>query len=86
VQKETGRWERRSTVRDLLADGRCGQEVLDFLSSMDAETLLPPLEESDAGSNVSEAGQQEWEEGLEAEKLGAEGDYHCSCPPDYIAL
>jgi len=35
VQKETGRWKSRWKIRDLLADGRCGQVVLDFLSSID---------------------------------------------------
>jgi len=32
VLKETKRWKSRWTVRDLLADGRCGRAVLDFLS------------------------------------------------------
>jgi len=42
-------------VRDLLADGRSGQAVLDFLPSMDMGRLLSPLEEEgDAGSEVSE--------------------------------
>jgi len=54
VQKETGRWKNRRTVRGLLADGRCGQVVLDFLSSVGVGRLAPPLEESDAGSEVSE--------------------------------
>ena len=40
--------------RDLLADGRCGQAVLDFLSSTDVGSLVPPLEESDARSEVLE--------------------------------
>ena len=44
VQTETGRWKNRWMVRDPLADGRCGQAVLDFLSSTDVERLVPPLE------------------------------------------
>jgi len=32
VQKETGRWKSRWKIRDLLADRRCGQPVLDFLT------------------------------------------------------
>jgi len=39
AQKETGRWESRWTVRGLLADGRCGQAVLDFLSSTDVRRI-----------------------------------------------
>jgi len=33
VLKETKRWKSRWTVRELLADERCGQSVLDFLST-----------------------------------------------------
>jgi len=55
VLKETKRWKSRWTVRDLLADGRCGRAVLDFLSSTDVGRLVPPLkEECDDGSEVSE--------------------------------
>ena len=55
VLKETKRWKSRWTVRDLLADGRCGQAVLDFLFSTDVGRLVPPLEEEgDAGSEMSE--------------------------------
>ena len=39
---------------DLLPDGRCGQAVLDFLSSTDVGRLVPPLGESDAATEVSE--------------------------------
>jgi len=52
VQKETKRWKSRWTVRDLLVHGRCGQAVLDFLSSTDVGRLVPPLEEGDAGSEA----------------------------------
>jgi len=55
VLKETKRWKSRWTVWDLLADGRCGRAVLDFLSSTDVGRLVPPLKaEDDAGSEVSE--------------------------------
>ena len=37
-------------IRDLHADRRCGQAVLDFLSSADVGRLVPPLEEGDAGA------------------------------------
>ena len=76
--KETKRWKSRWTVRDLLADGRCGQAVLDFLSSTDVGRLVPPLEEEgDAGSEVSEwelreRREREEQREAEAEELGAE--------------
>jgi len=54
VKKETGRWKGRWTVRDLLADGRCAQAVLDFLSSTDVGWLVLLLEEGVAGSAVPE--------------------------------
>jgi len=36
VLKESGRRKHRFTVQDLLADKRCSQAVLDFLSTSDA--------------------------------------------------
>jgi len=54
VQKETGRWKSRWKIRDQLADRRCGRAVLDFLSSTDVGRIVPLVEESDAGSEVSE--------------------------------
>jgi len=74
VQKETGRWKSRWTIRDLLAGGRWRQAVLDFLSSTDVGRLVPPLEESDAASEVSEGEfreRREREEEWEAEAPGA---------------
>ena len=77
--KETKRWKSRWKVRDLLADGRCGQAVLDFLSSTDVGRLVPPLDkEGDAGSEVSEwklreRWEREEEQEAEAEELGAAG-------------
>ena len=80
VLKETKRWKSRWTIRDLLADERCGQAVLDFLSSTDVGRLVPPLEEEgNAGSEVSEGElrerqerEEEREAEAEAEALGAE--------------
>ena len=73
VRKETKRWKSRWTVRGLLADGRCGRAVLDFLSSMDVGRLVPPLEEEgNAGSEVSEWELRELRERQEERKGEAE--------------
>ena len=56
MRKETGRWKSRWKIRDLLADGRCGQAVLDFLTSTDVGRLVPPLAESDAPAQFSRSG------------------------------
>jgi len=80
VRKETEKWKSRWTARDLLADKRCRQAVLDFLSSTDVGRLVPPLgEEGDAGSEASEwelreRREREEEREVEAEELGAEGE------------
>jgi len=80
VLKETKRRKSRWTVRDLMADERCGQAVLDFLYSTDVGRLVPPLKkEDDAGSEVSEwelrERQQRQEEGEgEGEAPGAGDD------------
>jgi len=76
VRKATGRWKSRWKIRDLLADERCGQAVLDFLSTTDVGRLVPPKEEGDAGSEVSEwehgeRREREEERREEAEVLGA---------------
>ena len=50
---------------NLLADKRCSWAVLDFLSSTDVGRPVLPLEEGDAGSEVSERElreRREWEE------------------------
>ena len=72
VQKETGRWKSRWKIRDLLADGRCGQAVLDFLSSTDVGRLVPPLGETDAESEVSEWELRERREREEERRAEAE--------------
>lgn len=60
--------EGRFKIRDLLADGRYSQPILDFLSSADVGRLVPA--EDGAESEVSE-----WElrERSEGEGRGPEG-------------
>jgi len=80
VLKETKRRKSGWTLRDLMADERCGRAVLDFLSSTDVGRLVPPLKkEDDAGSEVSEwelwelwERREEWEG--DAEALGSGDD------------
>jgi len=52
VREGSGRGKSQCKIRDLLADGRCSQAVLDFLSTTDVGRLV--LAEEDAGSEVSE--------------------------------
>jgi len=61
---------------DLLADERCSQAVLDFLSTTDVGRLVPPEEEGDTGSEGSEwelreRREREEERRAVAEVLGA---------------
>ena len=91
VLKETKRWKSRWTVRDLLADRRCGRAVLDFLTSTDVGRLVPPLEENGAGSQASEWELRERRERGEKNRRkrqrrwalwGRAGrNSHCSFPP-----
>ena len=69
-----GKWEGKGPVRDLLADGRCSQAALDFLSTTDAGRLVPA--EEDAGSEVSEweRREQKEEKRAEAEEVGVAGE------------
>jgi len=69
-------------VRDLLADGRCSQAVLGFLSTTDVSRRVPGVEEDDAVSAVSELEVREWleEQGAGAEEQDAGGNYRCSYP------
>jgi len=55
--KESGRGKSRSKIRELLADVRCRQAVLDFLSTTDVGSLAGagPAEEERGG------GASEWE-------------------------
>jgi len=50
VLKESGRRKHRFTIRDLLADKKCSQAVLNFLSALEVGRLVPTGE--DAGSEV----------------------------------
>jgi len=75
VRNETGRWKSRWRIRDLFADKRCSQAVLDFLTSTDVGKVVPAVEE-DAGSEASEwelreRMEREEERRTEAEALGA---------------
>jgi len=77
VRKETGRWKSQWRIRDLFANRRCSQAVLDFLMTTDVGRIVPPVEkESDTGSEVSEwelreRREQEEERRVEAKVLGA---------------
>jgi hypothetical protein len=86
VREESGRGKSRCKIRDLLADGRSNQAVLDFLATMDVGRLVPA--EEDAGSDGSEwerrerrerrerkeRREREEERRAEAEELGAGGE------------
>jgi len=86
VWKETGRWKSQWKIRDLLADERCGQAVLDFLSTTDVGRRVPD-EEEDAVSAVSELEVREWlnEQGAGAEEAGAGGTRLFLPTPDFMA-
>jgi len=76
VFKETKRWKSQWKVRDLLADERCSQAVLDFLAATDVGRRGPA--EEDAGSEapeweLRESQEREEEREAEAEELGAAG-------------
>jgi len=77
VQKETGRWKSRWKIQGLLADGRCSQAVLDFLTATDVGRRV--LSEEHARSEGSEWELRECRErGKEGEaesgELGAEAE------------
>jgi hypothetical protein len=79
VRKETERGTDRLTIPDILADGMCGQSVLDFLSTTDVGRLAPVLSEEGAQSEASEwqlreRREREEERRHEAEELGAGGE------------
>jgi hypothetical protein len=90
VRKESGRGKERFKVRDLLADPRCSQPVLDFLSTTDVGRRAPPPAE-DAESEVSEwelreRTEREEERRAEAEELGAEVEEPLFLPtPAFVA-
>jgi hypothetical protein len=75
VREESGK--SRCKIRDLLADSRCGQPVLDFLSTTDVGRLVLAPAEEHAQSETSEwelreRREREEEREVEAEGLGAE--------------
>ena len=77
----------RTQTRDLLADGRCSQAVLDFLASTDVGRRVL-AEEDDAVSAVSELEVREWleEQGAGAEEPGDGGEPPLFLPtPDFMA-
>jgi hypothetical protein len=78
VRKESGRGKDQFKIRDLLADARCSQSVLDFLSTTDVGRRVSPPAEDDAQSEASEWELRERRGGeeerrVEAEELGAGG-------------
>jgi len=88
VKRETGKGKGRWKVRDLLADGRCSQAVLDFLSTTEVGRRAPGVEEEDAVSVVSELEVREWleEQGAGAEEQDAGGELPLFLPtPDFMA-
>jgi len=76
VWKETGKGKRWWKAHELFADRRCGQAVLDFLSSTDVGKIVPTADvEDNVGSEASEGElreRSEREEEREAE-VGALG-------------
>jgi len=77
VRKETGRWKSRWKIWDLLADGRCSQAVLDFLSTTDVRIRVPAEEDAESEASeweLREHREREEERDAGAEVLGAEGE------------
>jgi hypothetical protein len=70
VRKETGRGKDRLKIRDLFADTRRSQPVLDFLSTTDVGRWVPPPPEDDAQSEASERELRERREREEEKKAG----------------
>jgi hypothetical protein len=50
----SGRGKERFKIRDLLADTRCSQLVLNFLCTRDVRRQVPPPAEDDGQSDASE--------------------------------
>jgi len=60
VWKDTRRWKSRWKIRDLLADRRCSQAVLDFLSATDVGRRVPAEEDAGmGGAGAPGAGRRE---------------------------
>ena len=65
----------RFEIRNLLADVRCSQAVLDFLSATDVGRLVPAEEDADSETpewELHERREREEQRRPEAEELGAE--------------
>jgi len=56
VRKETGRGKDRFSIRDLFADERCSQAVLDFIAATRVGRRVPDATEDDAQSEALEWG------------------------------
>jgi hypothetical protein len=52
VRRETGRGKDQLKIRDLFADERCSQAILDFLATTDLGRLAPKPAEEDAPSEA----------------------------------
>src|ERR1700712_1722178 len=64
------RWKSRWKIRDLFADPRCSQAILDFLATTQVGRRVPkPEEEDDAQSEASEWELREREERDEERRL-----------------
>ena len=72
VRKETGRWKDRWKIRDLLADERCSQVVLDFLAREGGCRLRRTLSEA-SEREFQERRERDEEKEAEVEELGARG-------------
>ena len=86
--KESGRRKSRVKIWGLIADVRCSQAVLDFLSTADVGRLIPA--EEDVGSEVSEwklqeRKEREEERRVEAKEPGVGGESPLFLPtPDFM--
>jgi hypothetical protein len=69
VGKETGRWQSRWKVRDLLADERCSRAVLHILSTTDVGRRVPAAAEDDVQYR---SGRQSGSSGTEGKEGGEE--------------
>jgi len=89
--KEMGRRKGRWKIQDLLADQRCSQTVLDYLTSTDVGRTVPAVEEeADAGSEVSEWElrerlEREDERRVEVEALGGGEELLFLPTPSFMA-
>jgi len=91
VRRETGRGEDRLKIWDLLAEARCSQSVLGFLSTTDVGRQVPAAAGEEAQSEASEwelrerRGREE-EMKQETEELDAEAERPLFLPtPSFMA-